>query len=146
MSGVDEDDEWARAEVTLKPVNVLIEHNIPFIRAITYIFVKQDQSKIKKIALTSSVPIILASNRFNASTNGPPYDSNTGNINSNTTTNYNQSNININNYYPPNNIIQVNPLPDDQIDSALLSAMSNPRERMQLFQIEDAILKFVKSK
>ena len=102
--------------------------------------------KIKKNALTSSVPIILASNRFNASTNGPPYDSNTGNINSNTTTNYNQSNININNYYPPNNIIQVNPLPDDQIDSALLSAMSNPRERMQLFQIEDAILKFVISK
>lgn len=40
MSGVDEDDEWARAEVTLKPVNVLIEHSIPFIRAITYIFVK----------------------------------------------------------------------------------------------------------
>ena len=65
-------------------------------------------------------------------------------MNSNTTTNYNQSNIN--NYYPPNNIIQINPLPDDQIDSALLSAMSNPRERMQLFQIEDAILKFVKSK
>ena len=64
-------------------------------------------------------------------------------MNSNTS-NYNQSNIN--NYYTPNNIIQVNPLPDDQIDSALVSAMSNPRERMQLFQIEDTILKFVKSK
>jgi hypothetical protein len=34
----------------------------------------------------------------------------------------------------------------DQIDSALQSALVNPRERMALFQIEDAVLSFMKSK
>ena len=94
---------------------------------------------MKKPVGSISVPILPASNRYNSSSNNPPYETNAGPI----PTFYNQSN---NNYYPQNNIIQVNPLPDDQIDSALLSAMSNPRERMQLFQIEDTILKFVKSK
>eukprot|EP01039_Chlorochromonas_danica_P002247 gene2247-2461_t len=36
-------------------------------------------------------------------------------------------------------------LTEEPIDSALLSAMDNPRERMALFQIEDSILKFVRS-
>lgn len=35
---------------------------------------------------------------------------------------------------------------DQPIDSALLNAMANPRERMILFQIENNILKFVQSK
>ena len=35
---------------------------------------------------------------------------------------------------------------DDPVDSALLNAMSNPRERMVLFQIENTILSFVQSK
>jgi hypothetical protein len=35
---------------------------------------------------------------------------------------------------------------DQAIDSAILSAMSNPRERMMLFQVERDFLKFVKSK
>lgn len=35
---------------------------------------------------------------------------------------------------------------EETIDSALLSAIENPRERMILFQIEDTILRFVKSK
>jgi hypothetical protein len=34
---------------------------------------------------------------------------------------------------------------DDVVDSALLSAMDNPRERMIMFQIEDSIYQFVKS-
>eukprot|EP01035_Chromulina_nebulosa_P040953 gene40953-55349_t len=117
MSGVDDDDEWSRAEVTLKPLS--------------------DQSKTRKPLGSASVPILPASSRYNSS-NNPPFETNAA-LN---TTFYNQSSSN---YYPQNNIIQVNPLPDDQIDSALVSAMSNPRERMQLFQIEDTILKFVKS-
>jgi hypothetical protein len=35
---------------------------------------------------------------------------------------------------------------EEAIDSALLNAIDNPRERMILFQIEDTILRFVKSK
>jgi hypothetical protein len=34
----------------------------------------------------------------------------------------------------------------EQIDSALQSAMNNQRERIPLFQIEDSILTFMKSK
>ena len=33
-----------------------------------------------------------------------------------------------------------------EVDSALLNAMSNPRERMLLYQIENAVLNFVNSK
>jgi len=58
---------------------------------------------------------------------------------------YNNSNYTSAPFYVPN-VIYVNPLPDDQIDSALLSAISNPRERMVLFQIENTILEFVKSR
>jgi hypothetical protein len=35
---------------------------------------------------------------------------------------------------------------NEEIDSALLNALNNPRERMILFQIEDMIAKFVHSK
>ncbi len=35
---------------------------------------------------------------------------------------------------------------EETIDSALLNAIDNPRERMILFQIEDTILRFVKSR
>lgn len=46
-------------------------------------------------------------------------------------------------YCPP---MPMFPPPDDSIDSALLSALSNPRERMLLLQIEDTIHNFVKSR
>ena len=35
--------------------------------------------------------------------------------------------------------------PTEEIDSAFINAMNNPRERMMLFQFEDYMVKFVKS-
>jgi hypothetical protein len=35
--------------------------------------------------------------------------------------------------------------PAEEIDSAFINAMNNPRERMMLFQFEDYMVKFVKS-
>eukprot|EP01038_Epipyxis_sp_PR26KG_P006996 gene6996-9560_t len=41
--------------------------------------------------------------------------------------------------------VYVESLVNDDVDSALISAISNPRERMNLFAIENTILEFVKS-
>jgi hypothetical protein len=41
----------------------------------------------------------------------------------------------------PQNLVE-----NEEIDSALLNALNNPRERMILFQIEDMIAKFAQSK
>lgn len=89
---------------------------------------------------SKSKPItILPSNRCNPAQSIPisPYDY--------SAPIYSNTNNSPASFYVPN-VIQVSPLPDDQIDSALVSAISNPRERMVLFHIENSILDFVKSK
>eukprot|EP00597_Dinobryon_sp_UTEXLB2267_P009008 CAMPEP_0170085436 /NCGR_PEP_ID=MMETSP0019_2-20121128/20311_1 /TAXON_ID=98059 /ORGANISM="Dinobryon sp., Strain UTEXLB2267" /LENGTH=754 /DNA_ID=CAMNT_0010301879 /DNA_START=9 /DNA_END=2273 /DNA_ORIENTATION=+ len=85
-----------------------------------------------------TVSILAPPNRINPMQSAPtiPYDY--------PAASYSNTNYTSAPSYVPN-VIYVNPLPDDQIDSALLSAISNPRERMVLFHIENTILEFVKS-
>ena len=135
----DDDDEWARSDVTLRILSNVCS-KCKFLTEICNRLLIQDDAKQRKAPSTASVPILPSSNRYNPlNNNAPIYDQVGVGYNSGAT------NMNYNANYPPNNIIQVFPLPEDQIDSALLSAISNPRERMQLFQIEDTILKFVNS-
>lgn len=96
-------------------------------------------------------PIILASNKYYSSSNDQGF--NMGYIQQQmpesppSGASYsNNSNYGVINNSSTGQLISLPSTADQPIDSALLSAMANPRERMALFQIENNILKFLQSK
>lgn len=135
----DLDDEWERSELALKKLQIEPQINDQAIFFPSTSSTSTSSSSLSSTSFpsssssSSSVNIRIISNNNGSNNSG----SNNGNITPITTTTTTGGVI--------ENEIMVDG-PEAAINSVLLDALQNPRERMNVLKYEDRILKFVKSK